>query len=304
MTEVEARHGVVGSAELLAAGLSAAQVERLVETDRLARIGPAAWRVRGAPDTLEGRVLGVLLGLEGDAWASHHTAARLWGLRVHGRPGVIDITRPYGASARRGSVQVHRSTSVPEHHVTVHRGVPLTTVPRTLFDVARRTGVRVLDRAVEEALRAGLCTVGSLHRVLAELGGRGRPGTRKVREVLERRDVGYVPTASELEAVARAVLGSVPGIEWEEPMSDDEGYIRRVDALVRDARLVIELDGERFHGQPSDVASDADGDLRLTRTGFVVQRFGWTDLTRRPEAVRAAVDRLVAAGRSVPALAR
>lgn len=304
MTAVEARHGVVTSAELLGVGLSTGQVETLAEKDRLVRVGPGTWRVRGAPDCLEARVLGALLGLEGDAWASHHTAARLWGLRVHGRPGVIDVTRPYGVSARRGAVCVHRSTSIPEHHVTTHRGVPLTTVPRTLFDLARRTGPRVLDRAVEEALRADLCTVGSLHRVLAELGGRGRPGTRKMREVLERRDAGYVPTASELEAVGRAVLGDIPGIEWEVPMTDEEGYIRRVDALVRDAMVVVELDGDRYHGQPSDIADDAAGDLRLTRLGFVVERCTWTALTRRPEAVRATVERLVAGGRSVPALAR
>ncbi|HEY5727834.1 MAG TPA: DUF559 domain-containing protein, partial [Acidimicrobiia bacterium] len=76
-------------------------------------------------------------------------------------------------------------------------------------------------------------------------------------------------------------------------LSDVEGYIRRVDALVRQARLVIEFDGHRFHSQPSDVARDANGDAQLVAAGFVVLRFGWIDLTTRPESVRATVDRLV-----------
>lgn len=292
----EQRHGVVSLRDALAAGHSKGQVETMVRQGRLVPIGSSAWRLAGVPDSLEARVLGVVLGLDGDVWASHRTAARLWRLRVHGPAGVIDITRPYGASAKRGSVHTHRSTFVPEHHVTTVRGVPVTTVPRTLFDLARHTGPRLLDRAIEEALRARLCTIGGLHRVLAELGGRGRPGTRKMRAALGSRDVDYVPTSSELTAVGRAVMASVPGIEWEVPMSDERGYIRQVDALVRHARVVLEFDGDRFHGQPSDVTSDAEGDARLTATGHVVQRCGWIALTRRPDTTRALVDRLVESG--------
>jgi hypothetical protein len=117
-----------------------------------------------------------------------------------------------------------------------------------------------------------------------------------MRSILESRDVDYVPTSSELDGLGRAVLGSIPGIAWEVPMSDEQGYIRRVDGLVRSARVVIEFDGSRFHGQPSDVARDSAADARLLAAGFVVLRFGWIDLTRRPESVRATVDRLVLAG--------
>ncbi|CAN5372427.1 MAG: DUF559 domain-containing protein [Acidimicrobiia bacterium] len=85
----------------------------------------------------------------------------------------------------------------------------------------------------------------------------------------------------------------MPQIEWEVAISDEHGYIRQVDGLVRSVRPVIEFDGERFHGQPSDIASDAASDARLVAAGYVVLRFGWMDLTRRSESVRATVDRLV-----------
>ncbi len=292
----ERRHGVVTTADLHAAGLSRRQVGAWSSRGRLVDIGPGVWRIAGTPDSFESQVLGAILGLDDDAWASHVTAARLWGLRLHGPLGAIELTRLYGCSTTRGAVRLHRSTLVPGHHVTVHRGVPVTTVPRTLFDLARRASPRLLDRAIEEALRSRLCTVGALHRVAIELGGRGRPGTRKMRTALESRGVDYIPTSSELTAVGRAVMATVPGIEWEVPMADHMGYIRTVDAFVRPARVVIEFDGSRYHDQPSDVSSDADGDDRLVAMGNVVHRLGWIALTRRPESTRAMVDRLVSRG--------
>ncbi len=294
--EASRRHGVVTRRGLLAAGLSEGAVDRLVADGRLVVITAGAYRAAGAPDTLQSRVLGVVETLEGQAWASHRTAAVLHGIEVHGPPGAIDLVRPYGTSARRAGVQVHRSTRLLEHHVTVVDGVPVTSVSRTLFDLARRTGPRVLDRAVERALRNRLCTVGSLYRVVAELGGRGRPGTAKMREVLDRRGRGYVPTKSDLELVGRALLAEVPGIRWEVPMTDEQGFIRSVDGRIAHIGLVVEFDGTAFHSQPEDVARDAAEDARLVALGNVVQRLTWADLTVRADATRALIDRLVDAG--------
>jgi hypothetical protein len=293
MNLVTNQHGVVTRAELATADLSTRQIDHLTALGRLVAAGHGAYRVAGAPDTFEARVLAAVLATDGEVWASHRTAARLWGIRVQGGEQPIELTRPNGLSAARRGVRVHRSTLLPAGHLTAIGLIPVTRPERTMFDLARSMSPMLLDRTVEEVLRARLCTIGALHRVLAELGGRGRPGTRRMRAVLESRDTDYVPTASELEAIGRAVFGSVPGIEWEAAIADEQGYIRRVDGLVRSARLVIEFDGERFHGQPSDVTRDTAGDARLVAAGFVVLRFGWIDVTRRPESVRATVDRLV-----------
>jgi predicted transcriptional regulator of viral defense system len=292
----ERKHGVVTRDELLAGGFSEGQVGRLTGDGRLVRIGPSTFRLGGVPDSYEARVLGAILDLGGTAWASHRTAARIHGIRAHGSAGVIDITRPHTTSANRGAVHVHRSTRVLDHHVTVVRQVPVTTVPRTIFDLARRTGPKVLDRAVEQALRDRLCTVGSLYRVLAEMGGRGRPGTVKMRNVLAERGLGYKPTKSDMELVGRALLHDVPGIEWEVPMSDEQGFIRSVDGRVARAGLVVAFDGRRFHSQPSDARADAAEDARLVAAGNVVQRLMWEDLTVRADATRALIDRLVHGG--------
>lgn len=281
---------------LLAAGLSEGQIGRLTSEGRLVRLGPSTFRLGGAPDCFEARVLGAILDLGGTAWASHRTAAQMHGIPVHGPAGVIDITRPHTTSANRGAVHVHRSTRVLDHHVMVVRRVPVTTVPRTLFDLAWRTGPNVLDRAVEQALRHRLCTVGSLYRILAELGGRGRPGTVKMRNVLATRGLDYVPTKSDLELVGRALLADVPGIEWEVPFSDEQGFIRSVDSWVGHAHLIVEFDGREFHSQPSDLRRDAEEDARLVALGNVVQRLTWADLTVRADATRALIERLIHGG--------
>lgn len=289
-------HGVVSTHELVAAGLSRGAITRLVGDGRLVDLGMGAWLVGGAPFTREARILGAIYGLEGDVWASHRTAAWLHRIPIYGPAGLIEVTRMYGVSANRGSLIVHRSTKAPPHHLTVVRGIPVSTVPRTMFDLARLTGPRVLDKAVEEVLRARLCTVGALHQVLAELGGRGRPGTVKMRTVLVGRDRNYIPTSSELTAVGRAVLAGIPGIEWEVRLSDEQGYVRQVDGCVRSARVVIEFDGDRYHEQPSDIAHDEATDARLEDAGYVVERLRWSALTRHPEACVAKVVRLVRGG--------
>ena len=79
-------------------------------------------------------------------------------------------------------------------------------------------------------------------------------------------------------------------------LRDEQGFIRSVDGRVAHAHLVVEFDSRRFHGQPSDVARDADEDARLVALGNVVQRLTWDDLTVRADATRALIERLVAGG--------
>jgi hypothetical protein len=220
----------------------------------------------------------------------------LHSIPIFGPPGLIEVTRLNGMSANRSGLLVRRSTLVLPHHVTKVRGIDCTAVPRTVFDLARLAGPKALDRAIEHVLRHDMCTVGALHVVTAELGGRGRPGTVKMRTALEARDEGYLPSDSELTALGRQVLSSVPGIEWEVEISDERGYIRRVDAWVRAAGLVIEFDGRRWHGQPSDVRRDEEGDMRLEALGLVVVRLTWAELTRRADAVVVKVLRLAGGG--------
>ena len=220
----------------------------------------------GAPPTYESRVAAALsiLGDDGQAWGSHHSASRMWGLGIHGRDQRIEILRPKLLSAARGGVLVHRSTLIPPHHVTVLRGLPVTTPSRTLFDLARSTGPAALGRGITKAIQVRdiPCSLPSLYRVLYDLGGRGRPGTRRFRQALDGRDLDEPPTESVLDEIGRALLRRVPGIRWQVELSDERGYIRRVDGLIDGIGLVLEFDSI-FHDDPQQRALDDENDRRL-----------------------------------------
>lgn len=285
----ERRHGLLTSEDLAAAGIDRREVQRWLRLGRVEIEGRGVFRIGGCPATTESRILAAILTSEAGAWASHLTAAWVHHQPGIGHPGQIEITRLHSTSNQRTSARVHRTTAMPDHHITVVRGIPVTTLARTVFDLAPVLGERGLDRAVEAAIRTPACTIGALYRVLEDLGGRGRPGTAAMRSVLRERGRSYVPTESELDLLGRAVVAPIDGIEWQVEMGDERGYIRRVDGLHRAGRLVIEWDGAEFHDHPDQQRVDAEGDARLRRLGLEVVRFRWADVTLRSAEVRRSV---------------
>lgn len=297
MQRVEAAHGVVTHDELVASGLSPRQVERMRDRGGLVSLHRGVYRMPGAPPTYESRVTAALRFVDddGQSWGARHSASRLWGLGIDGRDPRIEILRPKLLSAARGGVLVHRSSLILPHHVTVKDGIPLTTPSRTLFDLAASTGPGRLGRAVTRAIqvREIPCSLPSLYRVLYDLGGRGRPGTRRFRQVLDGRDLVEPPTESVLDEIGRSLLGRVPGIRWQVELSDERGYIRRVDGIVDAIDLVLEFDSI-FHDDPQQRALDDDGDRRLLALGLRTRRLRWPDLTRRGDLTLDEILRLVA----------
>jgi very-short-patch-repair endonuclease len=67
-----------------------------------------------------------------------------------------------------------------------------------------------------------------------------------------------------------------------------------VDFLWRDARLIVEADGRAAHGTRRAFQADRDRDGRLAVAGYLVLRFTWWDVTRRPVVVADRVRRVLA----------
>jgi hypothetical protein len=303
MAKVEREHGIVTRDDLHAGGLSPRQVARWTSDGRLVPVAHGVFRLGGVPPSHGSEVLAAIKVFPGETWASHHTAARLWGLGIVGREQRIELTRPTLLSAQRSVARIHRSTTLLPHHLTSVAGIPVTTAARTFFDLSRTTGPMRLSRAVTKATRDNLCTMGGMYRVLFDLGGRGRPGTRRMRQVLDEKGIDYVPTESELDEIGRALLMGIPSLAWQVEMSDEQGYIRRVDGLHRAARLVIEFDGAAYHDPPEQAALDRSGDARLHAVGYAVERYRWADVTRHAGRTRTRVEQLVTATNAAAAAA-
>lgn len=291
----ERQFGLVTSADLASCGVAPRQITRWLDAGRLVSHARGVFRIAGSPLTTDVRILAAVLVHGPDTWASHRTAAWLWQIEGFGRPGRVELVRPASTSNERSSALVHRSTLLLPHHRAKVGPIPVTSLSRTLFDLASQVGPKPLGRAIESGLRTSSCSIGSLYRVAEELGGRGRPGTVAMREALAERGRDYIPTESELDVLGRAVVSTIPGIEWQVPLSDGRGYIRRVDGLHRRASVVIEWDGAAYHDTPEQRALDAAGDARLHACGYRVLRYDWDAVTLTPAEVRAEVARLVAA---------
>ena len=217
---------------------------------------------------------------------SHQSAARAYGLGVVGHESapMIQITRaPGDRGSRKGrpGVLVHIA-ALPAEHVVSHRGVRLTSVPRTVIDLARvlpfGEGVAVAD----SALHAGLTTKSELAAVIADC--TRWPGLQRAREVTAFSDA---RSESVLESLSRAVFhqAGLPPPDLQVWVGDDGEIIGRADFLWRRYRTIGEADGALKYQTPARARAQLERDARLRAAGYEVVHFTWPQITRAPAQV-------------------
>jgi predicted transcriptional regulator of viral defense system len=147
--ELAARqHGVVARRQLTALGLGEDAIDHRLASGRLVRLHRGVYALGHAELRREGRALAVVLTAGPGAVLSHRSAAAHWGLRPWGG-SFVELTAPGRAGIRRRPGRfVHRSASLSPAEATIERGVPVTTVPRTLLDLAAVVPAHHLRRAV------------------------------------------------------------------------------------------------------------------------------------------------------------
>jgi hypothetical protein len=240
-------------------------------------------RLVGSVQTERQRCMVAVLGAGRETLVSGTTAAFLWELSGFGaRP--IHLSRPHHATHRRSPLAiVHHSRYLPAHHGSRLDGIPLTSVARTLFDLAGWIHPRRAERALETSLHRRLVTREQIQAVATDLSEHGRAGTLLMREMLAARGAGYIPLESGLEADFLALLAEA-GMELPERQVDlgGECWVGRVDFYYHRVRLVIEVDGEAFHTSKLDREHDARRDAALRAAGFEVLRIEEALLRERP----------------------
>src|SRR5207302_39175 len=148
----ESQHGLITRDNARLAGVSEKQLRTLVDRGLLERITPQLFRTTGSVRTWHQRLMAAVLNAGPGAVASHETGAALW--RVPGfSPWQLEVSRPAGRRVRHPLAIVHHTLYLPDHHVRVVEGIPVTSPARTLFDIAGSSGVHPMraDRALENA---------------------------------------------------------------------------------------------------------------------------------------------------------
>lgn len=267
------QHGVLSRSQLISLGLSSSAISRSVVAGRLHRLHPGVYAVGHGAIALRGSLIAALLFAGRGAALSHTTAARLWWL-VDVEPKQIHVTVP-GKRRSLAAVRVHRC-SRPE--VGRHRGLPVTTVARTLLDIAPMLTPSQLRRALAEADYRRLLDRREIETVL----GRGRAGSTALRRALAAHLPALARTLSVLEERFLA-LCEESGVPTPEVNAKVEGLM--VDAVWRRERVAVELDGYAAHGGRAAIERDRTRELALRAGGFIVVRYTWRQVTEEPARV-------------------
>lgn len=216
----------------------------------------------------------------GRAWASHLTAARLHRLLDIDRPQQLEVIVRVPDRPRSGPAKVHRVRALAVDEVTVVDGFPVTSVARTLLDLAATLGTERMEPLLWDACRRAPDSAVQLAR-FAERSPRHR-GRSTARRLLEGLHPQIAEAASPLEVYGLLALRdpSLPQPQLQYRVRDHHGrIIKRVDAAWPDARIAIEFDGVAYHGSAGQRARDRQQRERLRAIGWVVLEVTAADLS-------------------------
>jgi very-short-patch-repair endonuclease len=212
---------------------------------------------------------------------SHTTAA--WKLGFEGYlPDPVHVSTRRSRRPNGLPIKIHQ-VKVPRDEMVVVSGITITTVHRTLIDLASIGHPRV-EKSLDEALRRRMTTLGDLWAMVDDTRRRGRSGVRRLKTLLVERTPEFALTDSDLEVLALRLLrkAGLPEPRCQFSINLPSGPIR-IDLAYPEHRLGIELDGYAWHQGRGSFENDRRRDLELGLLGWRVLRFTKPMLEYRPD---------------------
>lgn len=284
------QRGVVTRRQLRAAGLGPKAIAHRLQRGRLHPVHRGVYLVGHTAPPKLALETAALLAAGRHAVLSHRTAAHLWGLLPQPGPRIhlslVDRRSPRPSP----TVIVHRPRTLSAREHSTLEGLPVTTPLRTIADLAGAATTSELERAVHEAEVRRLVTRRDLVDAVDRLSG--RRGITTLRTVVSEAR-GRLITRSEAET---RFLSLVDKARLPQPEANVQLGAYEVDALWRDQRLVVEIDGFRYHSTRSAFERDRLRDAELQAAGLRVMRVTWRQVTDEPEAVVARLAGALQAG--------
>lgn len=264
-------HGVVTRRELLRAGLSTDQVDHRLRSGVLLAEHAGVYRVGHRAPSVEADYLAAVRACGDGALLSGRAAGHLLGL-LKGPPPAPEVTAP--TERRLQGIRTRRSPAICAGDGIVWRGVPVTSVPRTLVDAAAELDSDELARACHEAgVRFGT-TPAQIEAVLARRPN--APGSRKLRPVLPG-EVRVTLSALEKRFLKRLREAGLPLPETNRSVGG-----RRVDCRWPERRLTVELDSYRYHSSRHAWEQDRRREREAHARGDDLRRYTYADVFEQP----------------------
>ncbi|HEY5942005.1 MAG TPA: DUF559 domain-containing protein [Solirubrobacterales bacterium] len=228
-----------------------------------------------------------LLAYGPGAVLSHQSSAVLWGIRRK-RRGPIHVTAPCGRQGlrRRKGIWIHRCKLTEEDRES-RDGFPVTTLARTLFDLAEVVSLDELKGAAEEAERLKLLRLPELEQCCER--GRGRRALRPMRRLIAELgppDEGRSPLEIRFPQFVRTH-------QLPTPVQNVDVLGHEVDALWPAAKLIVELDSWEHHGHRAAFERDRTRDLKLMIAGYRTIRVTHRRLDREARQLAAEIRQLL-----------
>ncbi len=267
------QHGVVSLAQLVDLGFTIGAINSLAQRSRLHRVHRGVYALGPAALTANGnRMAAVLACGPGSVLAGRSAGAQI-GLIVNSSPRIDVIT---ARQVRRSGIRSRRIGGLLDRDRAEFDGIPCTSVARTLLDISARGLHGEIRKALERAEELRLFDLAALDDVLAR--NAGRRGARRLRTAVEAlRDES--PFRSEFE---RRLMPIFRAAGLRDPLINHlihlPGGSIEVDFHWPALRLVVEVDGYRFHGNRHGFRNDRRRDRRLAAAGILCLRYVWEDL--------------------------
>ena len=277
------QHGVVTRSELLRAGLTVTQIARRVRRGGLISQFRGVYRVGHAAPSVAARYMAAVLAAGNGAVVSGNAAAHLFGL-IKGVPPAPEVTTT--SDCRIPDLTVRRTRFLDWRDVTTFRGIPITTVPRTLVDLAAVLAEDELARVCHEAWIRYRVRPGQIDAVV--LRHPRTPGAPKLRRVIHG-DVHV--TLSKLEKRFLRILreGGLPL-----PITNKIIDAHLIDCRWPDYRLTVELDSYRFHNTRYSWEQGYERERAAHARRDRFRRYTWRDVFEDPSRMLAELRELLA----------
>jgi hypothetical protein len=282
------QHGRLTRAQALACGLSDGDIRGRLNTAIWLRVYAGVYRVAGSRVTHEQAVLAASLAAGGRALASHGTAAELHGLP--GGDGQIHIT-VVGRRILVPAVKVHVVTGLQGPDCAVKNGIPVTTVARTIIDLAQILSVVRLEEVLDHALAARLVSLNVLQQRLEKTGTRGRRGAGVLAVLVGVRLDGSPRPRQRGERLFAQIVAEygLPTPEREVEFLLSDGRTVFVDWVF--SRVVgVEIDSYTHHSSLTDWSADHSRNNLLRAKGLTLLNITYPMLKYDRAGVAATVD--------------
>lgn len=281
---IESSSAVVRWPDLRAAGFDTRAVRRALRAGSLQRLARGLYATASQRPYQDLREVAARL----DGVISGTTAARLHGIELARSETSVHVSIERGRRVRclLPGVEVHRATLAPGD-VEQLGGLPVTTVTRTLLDLAAWLPCAQAVAAADSAVRLG--RVGPAELSAAAGTGQGRVARRIA---LVDPECGSV-----LESMFRilVLLARLPAPQTQVDIRDGRGgWIGRVDFAWVEARVIVETDGLAWHSSAQQWRADRRRDVALQRAGWLVVRLSWEDVVNTPAQVLSLMRALLA----------